>query len=440
MDEKELIALIEKMLVDTKKGLATNGEFVKALAEKIADHEEFKKHFVVPDSLKTVQTSLDGLAEQVKGMMRTRLSSIKTPAGYKGIWGDLETAKMAGLFVLASVGRNSTATKTLKDHYGVELKQFTDHSEKASMGEGSNAAGGILVPSELIPSLIMQIEKYGIFRQNALEYPMASSDAIAPKLSSGLTVYCPGAGVSPTASSPVFTPVGMNAKKWMTLTAIDSELSEDAAIAVGELVGFLIAWAFAKKEDEVGFLGDGTSTYFGHVGIAKALRNVDSTIANIKSLVVGDGDAYSELVLGNFQSVCGRVPDYADDGNLKWYCSRTFYYTVMIKLAMAAGGASATEVLSGSISRDKTFQGYPVQFCCMPKTAAVSQVCALLANLKLGAYLGDRRRLTIDRSTEAYFSTDQIGIRGTERVAPTIYGVGDTTDAGPIVGLITAAS
>ena len=76
----------------------------------------------------------------------------------------------------------------------------------------------------------------------------------------------------------------------------------------------------------------------------------------------------------------------------------------------------------------------------MPKTEANSQIAALLANLKMGAYLGDRRRLTIDRSTEAYFSTDQLGIRGTERVAPVVHGVGDTTDAGPICGLITAAS
>jgi HK97 family phage major capsid protein len=76
----------------------------------------------------------------------------------------------------------------------------------------------------------------------------------------------------------------------------------------------------------------------------------------------------------------------------------------------------------------------------MPKAEANSQICALLANLRMGAYLGDRRNLTIDRSSERYFDTDQIGIRGTERVAPAIHGVGDTTDAGPICGLITAAS
>lgn len=233
----------------------------------------------------------------------------------------------------------------------------------------------------------------------------------------------------------------MTAKKWMTLTAIDSELSEDAAIAVGEVVGYLIGHAFAKKEDEVGFLGDGTSTYFGHTGIAGALRGVDGTIGNIKSLVVGAGNAYSELTLANFESLIGTLPDYADDGDVKWFNSRKFYYTVMIKLALAAGGANATEIIQGRGAKEKTFLSYPVDFAqAMPKTEANSQICTILGNLKMGAYLGDRRKLTIDRSADAYFSTDQVGIRGTERVAPTIHGVGDTTDAGPICALITAAS
>lgn len=439
LNEVELIEQIEKMLVDTKKGLATKAEFVSTLADKLKENEEFTKHFATQSDQQTMQKSFDALAEQVKAMMKSRFSAIKTPAGhYNGMWGDIETAKTAGLFILANVAGNKKAATQLESR-GIELKQFTDKDK--AMGADDNAAGGILVPGELIPNLIILIEKYGVFRQNALEYPMGSESAIAPKLSSGLTVYCPGAGVAPTASDPSFKSVGLNAKKWMTLTAIDSELNEDAAIAIGELVGYLIAQAFAQKEDEVGFLGDGTSTYFGHTGIAGALRAVDGTIGNIKSLVVGAGNAYSELTLANFETLCGTVPDSADNGDLDFYCSRKFYYTVMVKLAMAAGGANATEILTGSVSKNKTFLSYPVIFAqAMPKTAANSQICALLANLKQGAYLGDRRKLTIDRSTEAYFTTDQIGIRGTERVAPAVHGVGDTTDAGPICGLITAAS
>ena len=438
--DNEFEQKIEKMLQDTVKGLATKEELTKAIDEevvkKIAEDEHIKETRTAVEELKAAN---DSLANQVKQLMRTGFAAIKTPAGlYNGMWGDLETAKTAGLFVLASIFGNKRAAEEL-DNRGIELKRFTEKDDKA-MGEDVLTAGGILVPTELIPNIIMLVEKYGVFRRNVLEYPMASDTALAPKLSSGLTVYCPGAGVAPTLSDATFKGVGLTAKKWMTLTALDTELDEDAAIAIGELIGFLIGYALAKKEDEVGFLGDGTSTYFGHTGITGALRAVDATIANIKSLHVATTKVYSTMVAADFEGVLSILPDPADDDNTKWYCSRTFYYSVMVRLAMALGGANATEMQTGAISRQRTFMGYPVEFsAAMPKTAAANQIAAIFGNLKLGAYLGDRRKVTIGRSTDAYFTTDQIGIRGTERVAPTVHGVGDTTNAGPICGLILSA-
>jgi len=406
---------IEKGLGQIKTNMATKDEVVKLIDEKVAeDNEKIKaENQKAFDEAKTTVDELkkanDSMVAQIKLLKSTGFSAIKTPAGnYNGMWGNIETAKNFGLFVLSEIAGCKAASDRL-DGLGIERKRILGKD----LGEGSNALGGILVPTEFIPHLIMLLEKYGVFRRNTLEWPMSSDSALAPKLSSGLTVYCPGAGAAPTKSDPGFSSVGMQAKKWMTLTAIDSELTEDSAIAIGEIVGYLIAHAFSKKEDEVGFLGDGTSTYFGHTGIVGALMAVDATIANIKSLVVGAGNGYSELTLANFESLLGTVHSDADDGDLKWFVHRYFYFTVMI----------------------------PVEFTSvMPKAEANSQICALFANLKKGTYLGDRRKLTIDKSSERYFEEDQIGIRGTERVAPTVYGEGDTTDAGPICGLITAAS
>lgn len=435
---------IEKSVEDLGKNMATKNEVV-GLIDKYKEEEKEKQEAQIKElteakvAIDELQKNTEEFAKQLRMTTSSHLSTIRTPAGmYNGCWGDLETAKNAGLFCLAAVFGNKKAAEELESK-GIAIERITEGKEKA-MGEDVGTTGGILVPTEFIPNLILLIEKYGIFRRNALEYPMGGDSAIAPALTSGLTVYCPGAGVAPTASDPVFRSIGMTAKKWMTLTALDSELNEDAAIAIGEIIGFLIGYAFAKKEDEVGFLGDGTSTYFGHTGIAGALRAVDATIGNIKSLVVGSGNAYSELVLGDFEKLAGSLPDYAED-DAKWYCSKYFYFTVMVKLAMAAGGANATEIMLNAMRKQRFWLGYEVEVTqAMPKAEANDQICALLANLKLGAYLGDRRKLTIDRSTEAYFTTDQIGFRGTERVAPSIHGVGNTTDAGPICGLIMAAA
>ncbi len=438
---------IEDSLEDISKNMATKSEVIKLIDDEVAKDKEERDAKIISVETEAKAAALElqeankALEAKIKNLMRTRFNAIKTPAGmYNGVWGDLETAKTAGLFILASVFGNQKA-KELIESKGLSLDRFTGNDKEKAMGEDVSSTGGILVPTELIPNLILLIEKYGVFRRNALEWPMSSDSAIAPKLTSGLTVYCPGAGVAPTASDLSFGSVGLNAKKWITLTALDSELTEDAAIAVGEVVGLMIGQAFAKQEDLVGFLGDGTETYFGHTGITGALRKVDATIGNIKSLVVGAGNAYGELTLANFETLVGVLPDYADDGNAKWFCHRLFYFTVMVRLALAAGGASATEIAFNRTTKEKYFLNYPVDFAqAMPKTAANDQICTVLGNLKQGAYLGDRRKLTIDRSTEAYFTTDQIGIRGTERVAPSVHGVGDTTDAGPICGMITAGS
>lgn len=434
---------IEKAVEDLGKNMATKREVIGLIDKYTAEDKERQAALVTDlDQTKTLAEELkrfvDSMGAEIRLLKRTRFAALKDSGGnYRGAWDSAEQAKNFGMFILATVGGNENARKYLEEQ-GIELRFVT--GEKA-MGEGTQTGGGAIVPTEFIPNLIMLQEKYGVYRRNATVYPMASDSSVAPKLSAGLTVYCPGEGATITASDLTLGTVGLTAKMWCTLTAISAQLDEDSAIPLGELVGRQIAQAFAKKEDEVGFLGDGTSTYFGHTGITGALRGVDATIANIKSLVVAAGNAYSEITLANFDTVCGTLPDYADDEDAKWYAHRKFYYTVMLRLALAAGGVNATEIIQGRGAREKTFLSYPVEFSqVMPKAEGNSQICSVLGNLRQGAYLGDRRQLTIARSNEVYFATVQIGIRGTQRVAVTVHGVGNTTDAGPICGLIMAAS
>lgn len=270
---------------------------------------------------------------------------------------------------------------------------------------------------------------------------MGAGSTLIPKIDGLLTVYCPGEGGSITKSDPTIEAISMTPKTLCALTAFSLELEDDSLVALGELLADLFARSFAYYEDLCGFLGDGTSTYFGFKGIAGALMAVSSTIANIKSLVVGAGNAYSELTLANFNSVCGTLPDFADNGDAQWYVHRYFYFTVMVALALAAGGTTATEVILSAGQKRKMYLEYPVAFTqVMPKAAANSQICALLANLRMGALLGTRGGIEFASSDQRYFDQGLMAVRGRNRIAINAHGVGDTTNAGPICGLITAAS
>jgi len=307
-----------------------------------------------------------------------------------------------------------------------------------AMSEGVNEKGGYLVPEEFGNDLIVLIEQHGVFRRNSKVRPMSTDMRSDPLLTSELDSEFVAESEEGTDQDLTYSRVNLVAKKHMILVPFSSELSEDSSLAIGDELAGASARAFAKKEDLCGFVGEATSTHGGMTGIATNLKAVDGTIASIAGLQVGSGNAYSELALVDFEGVAARLPEYADQ-NAKWYVSKKFYYNVMVKLLLAAGGVTPTEIED---ARNKRFLGYPVEITqVMPSAEANSQVCALLGDLSMGALFGDRRSIRISISDQALYRQDDLLFKATERFdVNSAFGVGNTTAAGPIVGLITAAA
>jgi HK97 family phage major capsid protein len=95
----------------------------------------------------------------------------------------------------------------------------------------------------------------------------------------------------------------------------------------------------------------------------------------------------------------------------------------------------------------KMFLGYPVVISqVMRKTAANSVICALFGDMALAASFGDRKGVMIATSEHAViggvsvFERDEIAVRGIERFDFVAHSIGDATNAGPMVGLMSAGS
>ena len=429
MVEEKLKEQLKELLDKHTKGLLSNDDFNKALGEKVAeilkdsqgDMDQLKKNIeTMSKEIKTLRT----------GTLADNSAKILDPL-YDGCWKSAELARDFGLYVLASVCDSQKALDLLKAK-GYDLQKDMSHSD--------NASGSLLAPTQLLDGIVMLVSQYGKFRQNALVVPMSSDSATGIKLVSGLSVYCVSEGVAPTKSDPAFQPLGLNAKEWSTYVAIDRSLDEDAAIAIGNLVGELIAMAFAQKEDEVGFLGDGTEPYFNHVGVIGQFKKMVAASVTPKGLITGGGTAWSGYTLDHFEQMQARVHDGVNEDNLKWYCSRRFYYEVMRHAALDKS-TNAEEIISNRVTKKKTFLGDDVEFvAAMPKETGVGQYDCIYGDLKRGANLGDRRSMTIEQSREALFLERQIAILGTERVAFNVYGCGDGNNAGTLVALKTADS
>lgn len=386
----------------------------------------------VDDAEKAVRSTVQKtIAAEVKAAAAPRIT-MSDPIKIDGRARHLKSNEEAyrfGRFIMAARGHRKSLDWCQSN--GIVTKA---HSESV------NSAGGFLVPEEFESSLISLRERYGVFRRNARNVPMSSDTKRIPRRKSTLTAYAVGEAAAGTESTQVFEQVNLVAKKFMVLTTASNELNEDAVVNLGDDIANEIAYAFALKEDQCGFTGTGTQTFGGIVGVNQALIDVDGTIANIKGLFDPTPTTWATLTLSDINSVMALLPAYADSPSCKWYCSKPFYHSVLERLAYAAGGVTAREIKDGVATPQ--YMGYPVEFVqVMDRTSTTSSIPLLFGDLSMAALFGDRRQTSIAFSDSALnaFEQDEVAVRGTERFDINVANVGDTTDAGPIVGLYLSA-
>jgi HK97 family phage major capsid protein len=348
-----------------------------------------------------------------------------------------DAAYACGQWYLAALYGKARARKWCEKN---GLAIMDGDNEMLASGDTNNISSGYLVP-EILENVIIDLrEQYGVFRPDAQIWNMKSDTSIVPRRVAGLTAYFVGDNQQITASDKQWDAVTLVAKKLGVLVRYASELDEDAIINVADDLTSEIAYAFALKEDQCGFTGDGTSTYGGMRGAAVKIANVTSN-AGVYSAASGH-TGIETVTMSDYESVIGLLPQYADVGqNAAWYVSRYCWAASMVRLIQASGGTRMEETINGV--RQFVFMGYPVRISqVLNKTAGAqaSKIIALFGDLRKAALFGNRRGITLKVSTERYLEFDQIGIMGTERFDINCHDVGSSTQAGPIVALQTAAS
>lgn len=363
---------------------------------------------------------------------RTVPATVRAPSSLKNIIGvdAEERAFRAGQFFLASMFGNNKAAAWCKEN-GVIVER--------ALSEGVNSAGGVLVPEEMQNEIIVLRNEYGLARRDLKVVPMGRDTISTPKLVSGLTMYFTGEGIAATQSQPVWTNVRLTAKKASVLTLYSSELDEDAVVSIGDILTGEIAYAYALGEDGCLFSGDSTSTYGGMTGLRTIFNAGVGSLAGAVDAASGH-DTMAEIDATDLAKAQGALPQYVYvRGNPKWYCSQTMWANVFERLIGASGGVTKDQA-SGRTVRE--YNGYPVEITpamlapAAASTDASDVAMILFGDLNMSASMGDRRGMTISRSTEYKFAEDQIAIKGTERFDINCHNLGDATTAGSIVALM----
>lgn len=336
-----------------------------------------------------------------------------------------EDAYKAGRWIAAALANHESSKRWCQEN-GVGIQ--------AAMGGQANELGGFTVPTELENAIITLREQYGVFRRWADVVPMSSDTKNVPKYLSGLTAYAVGEADTITASDMALERVELISKKWGAIGRYSSELSEDSFVSWADRLADEMAYAFANKEDDCGFMGDGTSTYHGVQGI----MNRATSGVHVYTAAAGN-TSFVELDLADFEKCLGQLPQYAAMRRPAWFISRVGYYNSMSRLANAAGGNTNDDLGAGA---GMNFLGLPVvitQVLNSTTTAQVNTNLLCVGDLSLGSMLGDRRGMALSVSEHVYWTTDEIGVRGTTRFAINNHAF-SATAAGPIIILRTPGS
>ncbi|MCC7351709.1 MAG: phage major capsid protein [Phycisphaerales bacterium] len=335
------------------------------------------------------------------------------------------------------------------DHLAKNFGQWVAGLRPKGMSEGTNSAGGALVPDEFLPELIDQVNKFGVARRYARVYQMNSDTLTIPRVTGRTRAYYVGEGSNGTESTPSFDNVMLVAKKLMVLSIGTNELLADArdggGIALADWLTMDAGRSIAYEEDLAAFIGDGTSTYGGHRGVVTLLGSTWPDTGNSSAgIQIATGNAWSEITLSDITSMMGKLPAWARD-QAKFYCSSAFADSVLLKILKSAGGVTSMELSTGALPN---FLGSEVvRTEVLPTSASNSSIPLIFGNLPQTIAFGDRKQVNIEIATTGtvgsvnLFTSDSWAARTTSRYTVVTHNVGNgSSTAGGVVGLRMAAA
>jgi len=381
-------------------------------------------------------------------------ASVKTPEivsrrcgtlqAFKGPNAELD-AYQTGMWLIDRLFPHQHPMKFKAERY---CREHINPSIQGALGTGVPASGGNLVPDAMSNAIIDLREQYGIGRQWADVMPMSTDIQTVPRRSGSPTASFTSENSAISESEPTFNNVTFTAKKLAVLTRISTELSEDSVINIADYLTKDIAWAFALKEDQCLFNGDGTSTYGGIIGLT-VKATYTSPVSYAGSYIVVPTlthNTFAELDNTDLTTLMAALPQYARSGGkgCAWFCSQVAADIVFGRLKATAGGNTLDTLAGAGITSlgqrgvVGTYLGYPIVASqVLPtSTGALTSVPMLaFGNLSLAATIADRRAISFAIDPSLYFNYDQVAIRATSRVDIITHDLGDASTAGPIVVL-----
>jgi HK97 family phage major capsid protein len=343
---------------------------------------------------------------------------------------DETLAYAAGQFLRAVVSRefNHAVDRAAEDYCSRLGWQVTNAGS-----EGVGSGGGFLVPSPLSAVILDVREEVGVARRAFNIQPMSSDSLAFPKHASGLTVYYPGELQSLPLSDVTWAQIELLAKKRSVASQLSQELVDDAIVNIVDYIFREMAYALADREDAEAIDGDGGAGYGQVVGLKNAIG-----AGGIHTCSSGH-DTWPEIDLADVMSWIALLPDRYHSRQPKIICSAAFYHSVLLRLAVQAGGNTLASLMGGDGGR-RNFLGYEVLTTpYMPTSSTAATVAAFFGAFDAGALLAERTGIRLARSDDYSFLNHCVTLRATTRYDIEIHDAGTASAPGAYVALKTSS-
>lgn len=274
-------------------------------------------------------------------------------------------------------------------------------TEIRSMVEGTDSAGGYLVPTEFAALIMLKKVAITKMRRFASVIPMNSDTLSLPVESTYATATWEDEDTESTETDAVLANVDLVAYKLKALMKVTEELLDDANVSVIEWLAGQLAKVIATEEDKQFFTGNGTKKPTG----LRSLSGVTSVTQASTSLAYGDA-----------LSLYMALPE-------QYRMTGTFVTSANgIKLLMGIVDDNGRPIFMPSFQEGKpaTLFGRPIiEVADWPDNLTVGSVTNTTEIWfgDLSYYIvGDRMSLTIDSSDQRYWDADKIALKARIRV------------------------
>jgi len=355
------------------------------VSEVVSKPEEVKKVKVQLDTTKLMEDIQNEISNAVKVITRKEFEKLLKENNLIFPEYDGETKKDIKAFFKALVSKDYITLKALS--------------------EGTDSAGGYLVPEEFVARVLDIASDVGYARRLGTVLTMTRDTLNIPKLASKPSVSWIAEGGQISTGEPTFGQVQLVAKKAGLIVPVTTELFEDSTVDVGQILSRIFAEALATAEDEQAFTGDGT--------VFTGILNV----SGVNTVTMGSGDtSFDKLDATDLINLIAAVPSTVAPR------SAFFMHRTILAHIKTLTDGSGNYLFDPN---DRTIWGYPVHTIdAMPKLAdSGADKAFVIFGDPSWLYLGDRKQMSVALADQAtvgstkLFEQDMIALRVVERVA-----------------------